>query len=93
MICPKFGKNSRGIEKCMARDGKCQEMHSDRTCKIKPAKREVERCPSLPNDNGFCGGTQLGCPTQQCGIDEDISPYAVLCREMQKRAKQGRGAQ
>jgi predicted GTPase len=26
----------------MARDGKCDEMHSDRTCKIKPAKREGE---------------------------------------------------
>jgi hypothetical protein len=42
MICPKYGKSSRGIEKCMARDGKCDEMHSDRTCKIKPAKREGE---------------------------------------------------
>jgi hypothetical protein len=42
MICPKFGKSSRGIEKCMARDGRCNEQHSDRTCKIKPAKREGE---------------------------------------------------
>ena len=41
MICPKFGKNSRGVEKCMARDGKCQERYSDRSsCPIKPIKRE-----------------------------------------------------
>jgi len=90
MICPKFGKSSRGIEKCMARDGKCQEMYSDRTCRIKPVKCEVGRCPSLPNDNGFCGGTALGCPAQQCGINEDLTPYAELCRIMQEKAKQGR---
>lgn len=44
-------------------------------------------CPSLPNENGFCGGTALGCPAQQCGIDEDISPYGELCRKMQDKAR------
>ena len=41
MICPKFGKNSRGVEKCMTRDGKCQEMHTDRTCGIKPETTKI----------------------------------------------------
>ena len=42
MICPKFGKSSRGVEKCMARNGSCDERHTDRICPIKPAKREGE---------------------------------------------------
>lgn len=90
MICPKFGKNSRNMDICAAPAGRCNERHTDRTCRIKPTKREVGRCPSLPNDNGFCGGTALGCPAQQCGIDEDLTPYAELCRIMQEKAKQGR---
>ena len=54
MICPKYGKNSRGIEKCMARDGRCNEQHSDRECRIKPIKREgapVTQQPQQPNPN------------------------------------------
>ena len=50
--------------------------------------KTIKPCPSLPNDNGFCGGTALGCPAQQCGIDEDISPYGELCRKMQEKAKE-----
>jgi len=42
MICPKWGKNSRSIDKCMARNGMCDERHTDRSCPIKPAKREGE---------------------------------------------------
>lgn len=42
MICPKFGKNSRNIDICTAPAGRCNEMHTDRTCRIKPAKREGE---------------------------------------------------
>ncbi len=50
--------------------------------------KAIKPCPSLPNENGFCGGTALGCPAQQCGIDEDISPYGELCRKMQVKAKE-----
>jgi len=49
--------------------------------------KAIKPCPSLPNENGFCGGTALGCPAQQCGIDEDISPYGELCRKMQDKAR------
>ena len=50
--------------------------------------KTIKPCPSLPNKNGFCGGTALGCPAQQCGIDEDISTYGELCRKMQDNAKE-----
>jgi hypothetical protein len=48
----------------------------------------IKPCPSLPNDNGFCGGTALGCPAQQCSIEEDITPYAELCRKMQQKRRE-----
>jgi hypothetical protein len=50
---------------------------------------EIKPCPSLPNDNGFCGGAASGCLAQQCGIDEDITPYAELCRKMQEKRHRG----
>ena len=36
MICPKYGKSSRNIDKCGAPGGRCNEMHTARTCRIKP---------------------------------------------------------
>ena len=42
MICPKYGKSSRGVDRCNAPSGRCNEIHSDRECRIKPAKREGE---------------------------------------------------
>ena len=56
MICPKFGKSSRGVMKCMTRDGRCNEQHSDRECRIKPIKRE---------------GTSMTPRPQQYIIDDD----------------------
>jgi hypothetical protein len=45
MICPKFGKNSRGIEKCMARDGKCTNPGTRRVASRRKMQDKWRRSP------------------------------------------------